>query len=299
MNGAKISRRTAYENEQTVSDSGNSQHLGVTVDELGKIKTEKNLKNYPIDMIALPSGDPSHDLKKKLHIMVEDRQTTQTDEDLAYSPSNLTSPQSSLFSPVSSDYWPNNFGIVTPGVFRSGFPKTEDFPYLQKLHLKTILSLVKKDFSSEFQSFVKKNGINHKVLDMTGTKKVEIPEIMMRQIMSVVLDYSNYPILIHCNQGRHRTGCTIAVLRHVQGWDLKKILHEYRDFAAPKERNCDIEYIANFKKTTLGHFAMKSSRLHSRFSIIRPKSWRMLFLSFLLMIVFTTLRCSRNIGFRT
>ncbi|RKF65277.1 Tyrosine-protein phosphatase DSP1 [Erysiphe neolycopersici] len=299
MNGAKISRRTAYENEQTFSDSGISQHLGVTADEVEKIKSEKLLRNYPVDMIASPTGDPGHDPKKRLHILVEDRQTIHNDEDLTYSP-NLISPQSShLTSPVSSDYWPNNFGIVNPGIFRSGFPKTEDFSYLQKLRLKTILSLVKKDFSSEFQGFVERNGINHKVIDMTGTKKVEISEIMMRQIMSIVLDYSNYPILIHCNQGRHRTGCTVAVLRHVQGWDLKKILHEYRDFAAPKERNCDIEYIANFQKTSLGHFAIRSSRLHSRFSIILPKSRRMLFLSILLMIVFTTLRCSRNIGLRT
>lgn len=298
MNGAKISRRTTYENEQTFSDSGISQHLGVTADEVGKIKTEKPLRNYTVDMIASPIEEPGHDIKKKLHILVGDRETAHNDEDLAYSP-NLTSSQSSkLSTPVSSDYWPSNFGIVTPDIFRSGFPKSEDFPYLQKLRLKTILSLVKKDFSSEFQGFVEGNGISHKVIDMTGTKKVEISEILMRQIMSIVLDYSNHPILIHCNKGRHRTGCTVAVLRHVQGWDLKRILLEYRDFAAPKERNCDIEYIANFKKTTLGHFAMKSSKLHPRYSIIFPKSWRMLFLSILLMIVFTTLRCSRKINLR-
>lgn len=87
MNGAKISRRTTYENEQTFSDSGISQHLGVTADEVGKIKTEKPLRNYTVDMIASPIEEPGHDIKKKLHILVGDRETAHNDEDLAYSPS--------------------------------------------------------------------------------------------------------------------------------------------------------------------------------------------------------------------
>ncbi|KAI6248009.1 putative tyrosine-protein phosphatase DSP2 [Erysiphe necator] len=299
MNAAKISRRTVYENVQALSDSGITQNLGVLVDEEGKNKTEKPPRNNPTDIIASPTSETVHDLNKKLHILVEDRKSMHNDEDLAFSPNNLISPKNGRkSSPVISSYGPNNFGIVAPGIYRSGFPKTEDFPCLGNLHLKTILSLVKKDFSPEFQNFIERNNINHMVIDMNGTKKVEISEIMMRHIMNIILDYSNYPILIHCNQGRHRTGCAIAVLRHVQGWDLRKILQEYRYFAAPKERNCDIEYIADFKKNSLGHFAMKSSRIRSRLSMILPKTWRMLFLSFLLIIVFTTLRCSRNISFR-
>lgn len=40
------------------------------------------------------------------------------------------------------------------------------------------------------------------VINMQGTKKVEIPEVIMRDIMTVALDDSNYPILIHCNHGK-------------------------------------------------------------------------------------------------
>ncbi len=34
---------------------------------------------------------------------------------------------------------PNNFGIVLPGVYRSSYPRTEDFSFIQSLKLKTIV----------------------------------------------------------------------------------------------------------------------------------------------------------------
>ena len=40
------------------------------------------------------------------------------------------------------------------------------------------------------------------VIDMQGTKKVEIPGAIMHAIMKVILDDSNYPVLIHCNHGK-------------------------------------------------------------------------------------------------
>ncbi len=34
---------------------------------------------------------------------------------------------------------PSNFGVVVPGVYRSSFPKPEDYPFIQSLNLKTIM----------------------------------------------------------------------------------------------------------------------------------------------------------------
>lgn len=34
---------------------------------------------------------------------------------------------------------PTNFGMVVPGVYRSSYPKVADYPFLQKLGLKTIM----------------------------------------------------------------------------------------------------------------------------------------------------------------
>lgn len=63
-------------------------------------------------------------------------------------------------------------------------------------------SLVNKEFSPQFRDFMRTHGIRHCVIEMQGTKKVEIPESVMQSIMEVVLDDSNHPLLIHCNHGK-------------------------------------------------------------------------------------------------
>ncbi|KAK0107165.1 hypothetical protein ONS95_003871 [Cadophora gregata] len=147
---------------------------------------------------------------------------------------------------------PLNFGVVVTGkIYRSSWPMVEDFQYLQSLNLKTVISLVKKDLTSEFKGFLKNNQIQHKVIDMPGTKKVDITQELMQSIMEVVLDEANHPILIHCNHGKHRTGCAVGVIRHVARWDVEAILEEYRGYAEPKVRECDVNYITSYKVSSL------------------------------------------------
>ncbi|SZF05767.1 unnamed protein product [Blumeria hordei] len=193
------------------------------------------------------------------------------------------------------DYRPINFGAVAPGIFRSSLPLAENFEFLRSLGLKTILSLVHKDFTPEFHQFVQTNDINHKVIDMIGTKKLKISELMMKSILHIVMNKANHPILIHCNHGRHRTGCAVAAFRHTTGWGLSKILQEYSEFATPKIRDCDVQYISNFDVSTLGEILSKAQKVQSRLSIVTQKMWRMLFLSILLTMILLTLRFRQTI----
>lgn len=86
---------------------------------------------------------------------------------------------------------------------------------------------------------------------MKGTKKETIPPNIMKAILTVVLDHQNYPLLLHCNHGKHRTGCVVGVIRKVSGWNMQKVLDEYRTYAEPKIRECDVEYISAFKAAAL------------------------------------------------
>ncbi|KAF8855056.1 hypothetical protein BDZ45DRAFT_692876 [Acephala macrosclerotiorum] len=167
-----------------------------------------------------------------------------------------------LATRAKTDERPINFGEVITGVYRSSFPGEEDFNFLSTLGLKTVLSLVKKCFSPEFEAFIKQNGIRHLVIDMQGTKKVDIPDEIMHSIMEVVLEKENHPILIHCNHGKHRTGCAVAVMRHVAGWNVDSIIEEYRLYSEPKTRDCDVNYITNYQAVSLtGLFTRRAQRL--------------------------------------
>ena len=49
---------------------------------------------------------------------------------------------------------------------------------------------------------MKSNGIKHIVIDIEGTKQVNIPLAVMNSVMEVALDCRNYPLLMHCNHGK-------------------------------------------------------------------------------------------------
>ena len=49
--------------------------------------------------------------------------------------------------------------------------------------------------------------------------------------------------IIHCNQGKHRTGCLVGCLRKAQRWSLVAILDEYRLSAGRKARIVDQQFI--------------------------------------------------------
>jgi tyrosine-protein phosphatase SIW14 len=65
-----------------------------------------------------------------------------------------------------------------------------------------VSTLGQKECPEGYQTFIQLNGIKHHVIDMQGTKKVEISHMTMVSIVQLVLDQRNYPLLIHCNQGK-------------------------------------------------------------------------------------------------
>ncbi|ENH72674.1 hypothetical protein FOC1_g10013336 [Fusarium oxysporum f. sp. cubense race 1] len=161
--------------------------------------------------------------------------------------SNSSASSTSAYQSQSTDYTapfngrPHNFGVVIPGVYRSSFPRSHDFEYLKGLGLKTIVTLVRKDeLDHDLETFVQREGIRQVVFNMKGTKKEAIPLGTMKAILSIVLDKSNYPLLIHCNHGKHRTGCVVGVVS------------EYKSYAEPKARECDVNYLDDFQVSSLG-----------------------------------------------
>jgi tyrosine-protein phosphatase SIW14 len=61
---------------------------------------------------------------------------------------------------------------------------------------------VRKEFPQGYDTFLHRNGIQHAIFDMKGTKKADIPTATMKSILRVVLDRRNHPLLIHCNHGK-------------------------------------------------------------------------------------------------
>ena len=90
-----------------------------------------------------------------------------------------------------------------------------------------------------------------------------ITEEAVLEALDLILQPSNYPMMIMCNLGRHRTGkgeigrntalmltllpgTIVGCLRKLQRWNLTSIFEEYRRYAGPKVRLLNEQFIELF-----------------------------------------------------
>lgn len=194
---------------------------------------------------------------------------------------------------------PDNLAVVVPGIYRSSYPQTEHHEYLKRLGLKTIITLVSKGFPDGFEAFMQENDIRHVLINVEATKRADIPDSTLHSILNIALDTVNQPVLIHCNHGRHRTGCVVAAIRHWQEWPCERIMDEYKHFAEPKARPGDLDYIANFNVASLAAVRVATRAPSSPISEmaegfgessrrrINKKSLRLTFLVFTILALWT------------
>ncbi|XP_059451748.1 tyrosine-protein phosphatase DSP1-like isoform X2 [Corylus avellana] len=156
---------------------------------------------------------------------------------------------------------PLNFSMVDNGIFRSGFPESANFSFLQTLGLRSIICLCPEPYPEANMEFLKSNGIKLFQFGIEGYKEpfVNIPEDTIREALNVVLDVRNHPVLIHCKRGKHRTGCLVGCLRKLQRWCLTSVFDEYQRFAAAKARVSDQRFMELFDVSSLKHLPMSFS----------------------------------------
>ncbi|KAJ3185812.1 hypothetical protein HDU85_001181 [Gaertneriomyces sp. JEL0708] len=140
---------------------------------------------------------------------------------------------------------PLNFAMVAPGVYRSGYPNRKNFPFLQKLGLKSIMYLAEDDYFPETLTFLADHNIKIFHVRIGGNKEPfgEIDQKLISDALVNVLDTRLHPILIHCNKGAHRVGCLVGTLRKLQNWSMTSSFDEYKRFAGSKIRIADQEFI--------------------------------------------------------
>ncbi|KAB2574886.1 Protein-tyrosine phosphatase SIW14-like protein [Lasiodiplodia theobromae] len=210
-----------------------------------------------------PMSSRAQETKEKNVGMIDGEGTVQAEAVTAVS-SSVTTASSTAMSSRRSSFEdktpaclsrftpPDNFGTVVDGkIFRSAYPKQENYGYLQSLKLKSILTLV-DDCPESYTKFICENGIRHYRVSIPPNKgQVCIPPEAMVQALTVVLNRSNYPLLIHCNKGKHRTGCVVACFEKVLGKSNKQIKEDYHTYAAEKARVLDEQFMDGFDERSV------------------------------------------------
>jgi len=152
---------------------------------------------------------------------------------------------------------PINWGMVEEDLYRSGQPNVLNFPFLEKLNLKTIIWLAPDDPTQQFYNFVDDQGIELIHLGMDSQTRISNPwnpisEDTVVSALKLILDPKNYPLSVMCNLGRHRTGTVIGCLRKIQRWNLTSIFEEYRRHAGSKVRLLNEQFIELFDTDLVG-----------------------------------------------
>jgi len=145
---------------------------------------------------------------------------------------------------------PINFGMVADDLYRSGQPNELNFPFLEKLHLKTIVFLAPDEPSQQLKNFTEEQQINliHLGVDSLSSSATwnPISEDVVISALRLILDTSLYPLAMMCNLGRHRTGTVVGCLRKLQRWNLTSIFEEYHRYAGITVRLVNEQFIELF-----------------------------------------------------
>jgi len=143
---------------------------------------------------------------------------------------------------------PLNFEMVSRGIYRSGYPNKRNFPFLNKLGLRSIVYLCEESYQQPNLDFVRASNIQLFCFPTQGNKEpfLCISSDLVTEALRKIMDKKNHPVLIHCSLGNHRTGCIVGCLRKIEGFSLSYIFEEYKRFTAAKSRLLDRQFIENF-----------------------------------------------------
>ncbi len=121
----------------------------------------------------------------------------------------------------------DHFLRVADGVYRSGRPEGNQLAWAQKTHgIRTIINLENKDkYITAEARLAKQLGVNFLSSPMAWYKDPIDREV--NEILTIMADPRNHPVLVHCHYGEDRTGLIIGLYRVlVQKWQPEDALKE-------------------------------------------------------------------------
>lgn len=136
--------------------------------------------------------------------------------------------------------------MIEDDLYRSGLPNELNFPFLEKLGLRTVVYLAPEEPHQKFLNFVDDQEINLEQLGAVVGVSDPVSEEVVLEAFELILNPNNYPLMIMCNLGRHRTGTIVGCLRKLQRWSLTAIFEEYRRYTGSKVRVLNEQFIELF-----------------------------------------------------
>ena len=152
---------------------------------------------------------------------------------------------------------PLNFCPVERYLYRSGQPSPVNFPFLLNLNLRTIIWLANEEPQDTLLEFCDTYGITLQfaAINPDGGEDDNpwdgLTEHSIINALRTIVKRENYPLLVCCGMGRHRTGTVIGCLRRLMGWNLASVSEEYRRFTGSRGGRILVELLIEAFDTRL------------------------------------------------
>lgn len=120
-----------------------------------------------------------------------------------------------------------NYGVVWAGkLMRSGKPFSESgWTWVHEQGVKSIVTLIRGD-NVDYKKYGFENVLH---VPLQGQ---EVPsEEEAKQYLQFIQDPKDWPVDVHCAEGKDRTGMMVALARYaIDGWPMEKALDEAKTF---------------------------------------------------------------------
>lgn len=118
-----------------------------------------------------------------------------------------------------------NFARVAEGLYRGARPTAAGFATLEKLGIKTVVSL---EFVVNDRAQIRGRHLNYLHIPC---QPIYIDASQVVAFLKVATDPACQPVFVHCQFGADRTGVMVAAYRRVvEGWDAQRAVAEMERF---------------------------------------------------------------------
>lgn len=118
-----------------------------------------------------------------------------------------------------------NFAKVTPTLWRGAQPTADGFRNLEAAGVKTIVSL-----RDRYDDLPQLAGTKLKYLRVPA-HAWDPKDAQIILVLRILQDPNNWPVFVHCAEGRDRTGYVVATYRMIiENWQADDAIHEMFDF---------------------------------------------------------------------
>ena len=123
-----------------------------------------------------------------------------------------------------------NFGQVSPGLYRGAEPDDACLDHLAARGIRTIVNLRdERDVSERERRRAVALGMRYVNHPMSGFGRPALPEL--RTILATILPPEAQPVFVRCKLGRDRTGVVVAACRMAhEGWAADRAVDEAKRF---------------------------------------------------------------------